>query len=94
MTDAWSAVAWAAEKRLTVKQQAILRYICDAITRIGYAPSIREIGDAVDLSSTDSVYKQLRTLERKGFIRRDSKRARTIVVLRPEPEQEPEVAAS
>ena len=46
----------------------------------GYPPSIREIGDAVGLTSTSSVAHQLRTLERKGFLRRDPNRPRAVDV--------------
>ena len=46
----------------------------------GYPPSIREIGDAVGLNSTSSVAHQLRTLERKGYLRRDPNRPRAVDV--------------
>ena len=46
----------------------------------GYPPSIREIGDAVGLTSTSSVAHQLRTLERKGFLRRENNRPRAVNV--------------
>lgn len=46
----------------------------------GYPPSIREIGDAVGLTSTSSVAHQLRTLERKGYLRRDPNRPRAVDV--------------
>lgn len=46
----------------------------------GYPPSIREIGDAVGLTSTSSVAHQLRTLERKGYLRRDANRPRAVDV--------------
>ena len=50
------------------------------MTNRGYPPSIREIGDAVGLTSTSSVAHQLRTLERKGFLRRDPNRPRAVDV--------------
>lgn len=45
--------------------QFIVKYMCD----VGYAPSIREIGDAVGLMSTSSVYRHLTRLEIKGCIK-------------------------
>jgi repressor LexA len=53
----------------------------------GYPPSMREIGDAVGLASSSSVAHQLRTLESKGFLRRDVNRPRAVEVLLPEPGQ-------
>lgn len=51
-----------------------------SVTSRGYPPSIREIGDAVGLTSTSSVAHQLRTLERKGYLRRDPNRPRAVDV--------------
>ncbi|OLT24350.1 hypothetical protein BJF79_13480 [Actinomadura sp. CNU-125] len=73
---------------LTRRQEAILLVITDGIRRRGYPPSIREIGDAVGLSSTSSVAHQLRQLEGLGRIRRDPYRCRTIELI-PNPEPEP-----
>ena len=51
-----------------------------SVSTRGYPPSIREIGDAVGLTSTSSVAHQLRTLERKGYLRRDPNRPRAVDV--------------
>ena len=51
-----------------------------SVTTRGYPPSIREIGDAVGLTSTSSVAHQLRTLERKGYLRRDPNKPRAVDV--------------
>ncbi len=59
------------ESALTERQRTILQVIRASVTSRGYPPSIREIGDAVGLTSTSSVAHQLRTLERKGYLRRD-----------------------
>ncbi len=59
------------ESSLTERQRTILEVIRASVTSRGYPPSIREIGDAVGLTSTSSVAHQLRTLERKGYLRRD-----------------------
>lgn len=67
-------------RELTVRQQRILHVIRDAVNAQGYPPSIREIGDAVGLTSTSSVHSQLAQLEKKGFIRRDPTKPRAIEV--------------
>lgn len=65
---------------LTERQRTILEVIRASVTSRGYPPSIREIGDAVGLTSTSSVAHQLRTLERKGYLRRDANRPRAVDV--------------
>jgi repressor LexA len=65
---------------LTERQRTILEVIRSSVTTRGYPPSIREIGDAVGLTSTSSVAHQLRTLERKGYLRRDPNRPRAVDV--------------
>src|SRR6516162_10257291 len=65
---------------LTERQRTILNVIRESVTSRGYPPSIREIGDAVGLTSTSSVAHQLRTLERKGYLRRDPNRPRAVDV--------------
>ncbi|MEU1980279.1 transcriptional repressor LexA [Nocardia sp. NPDC019395] len=65
---------------LTVRQRKVLDVIRSSVSTRGYPPSIREIGDAVGLNSTSSVAHQLRTLERKGYLRRDPNRPRAVDV--------------
>ncbi|CRK53112.1 transcriptional repressor of the SOS regulon [Rhodococcus sp. RD6.2] len=65
---------------LTDRQRRVLEVIRESVSERGYPPSIREIGDAVGLTSTSSVAHQLRTLERKGFLRRDPNRPRAVDV--------------
>ena len=65
---------------LTERQRTILEVIRASVVSRGYPPSIREIGDAVGLTSTSSVAHQLRTLERKGYLRRDPNRPRAVDV--------------
>ncbi|MFE1596000.1 transcriptional repressor LexA [Nocardia sp. NPDC058705] len=65
---------------LTVRQRTVLDVIRSSVTERGYPPSIREIGDAVGLTSTSSVAHQLRALERKGYLRRDPNRPRAVNV--------------
>ncbi|OPX08980.1 MULTISPECIES: transcriptional repressor LexA [Mycobacteriaceae] len=68
------------ETVLTERQRTILEVIRSSVMTRGYPPSIREIGDAVGLTSTSSVAHQLRTLERKGYLRRDANRPRAVDV--------------
>jgi repressor LexA len=70
---------------LTPRQRKVLDVIRTAVERRGYPPSMREIGEAVGLTSPSSVAHQLATLERKGFIRRDPNRPRAIEVRVPDP---------
>jgi repressor LexA len=72
--------ARSADSGLTQRQRTILDVIRASVTSRGYPPSIREIGDAVGLTSTSSVAHQLRTLERKGYLRRDPNRPRAVDV--------------
>ncbi|MEU2281622.1 transcriptional repressor LexA [Streptomyces sp. NPDC013178] len=65
-----------AEGELTPRQAAIVSYITERVDRQGYPPSMREIGQAVDLASTSSVAHQLTALERKGVLYRDPHRPR------------------
>ena len=68
---------------LTPRQERVLRCIRDAVEQRGYPPSMREIGEAVGLTSPSSVAHQLNALQRKGHLRRDPNRPRALeVVLR------------
>ena len=69
--------------RLTDRQRSILETIRDSVESRGYPPSMREIGEAVGLTSTSSVKHQLSALEAKGFLRRDPHRPRAIEVVLP-----------
>src|SRR5215203_1691669 len=71
------------EHGLTPRQRRILEVISAAVESRGYPPSIREMGEAVGLASSSSVAHQLRTLEQKGFLRRDPNRPRALEVLLP-----------
>jgi repressor LexA len=69
---------------LTARQQRVLAHIKDSIEMRGYPPSMREIGEAVGLTSSSSVAHQLKTLEEKGFLKRDPNRPRALEVFLPE----------
>jgi len=85
---------------LTWRQRKVLQVIRDSVQKRGYPPSMREIGEAVGLTSTSSVSYQLSTLQAKGYLHRDAGRPRTVEVrlpghpaVRPELEPEEEVTA-
>ena len=68
------------EASLTQRQREVLEVIRKSVRERGYPPSIREIGQAVGLTSTSSVAHQLRTLERRGLLKRDPHRPRAVNV--------------
>ena len=81
---------------LTWRQRKVLQVIRESVQKRGYPPSMREIGEAVGLTSTSSVSYQLSTLQKKGYLHRDVGRPRTVEVrlpghpaVRPEPSREP-----
>jgi repressor LexA len=67
--------------KLSERQQEILIFLRDFIAKNGYPPSVREIGEAVGLSSSSTVHSHLNTLENKGFIRRDPSSARALTII-------------
>lgn len=67
--------------KLSKRQQSIYDYICSYTKEHGYPPSVREIGSAVGLASPSTVHMHLKALEEKGYIKRDSKKPRTIEVV-------------
>ncbi|WP_030237543.1 transcriptional repressor LexA [Streptomyces sp. NRRL S-350] len=64
------------EDGLTDRQRAVIECIRDSVERRGYPPSMREIGQAVGLTSTSSVAHQLTALERKSLVYKDPHRPR------------------
>jgi repressor LexA len=80
---------------LTWRQRKVLQVIRESVQRRGYPPSMREIGEAVGLTSTSSVSYQLSTLQNKGYLRRDAGRPRTVEVRLPgHPAVRPEAEGS
>ena len=72
------------EQQLTDRQAKILDYIRQ-VTRVrSYPPSVREIGEAVGLSSSSTVHNHLNQLERRGLIRRDPSKSRTVQLVQDE----------
>jgi repressor LexA len=66
-----------AGRGLTPRRRQIVDTIDDSVRRNGYAPSMREIGQAVGLASTSSVAYQLDVLEQEGYLSREARRPRT-----------------
>ena len=66
---------------LTERQQQVLDYIREAVVNRGYPPSVREIGEAVGLSSPSTVHSHLNSLVEAGAIRRDPTKPRAIMIL-------------
>ena len=79
---------------LTARQVKVLEVIRSAVATRGYPPSLREIGDAVGLTSPSSVAHQLTALERKGYLRRDPNRPRAIEVVSPDAADSPDSGAT
>jgi repressor LexA len=65
---------------LTGRQRQVLEYIDTEVRHRGYPPSVREIGEAVGLSSSSTVHAHLAALEAKGYLRRDPTKPRAIEV--------------
>lgn len=67
-------------EEVTPRQRRILEYIRRTIHDRGYPPTVREIGEAVGLTSSSSVHAQLTNLQRKGMLKKDAARPRTIEI--------------
>lgn len=69
-------------KKLTPKQKEILKFIEDFIETHSYPPTVREIGQGVNLTSSSSVYAQLNKLETKGYIKKNAVKSRGISLVK------------
>jgi repressor LexA len=68
------------DSELTGKRREILDFIAAELRQRGYPPSVREIGEAVGLTSSSTVHTHLTTLQRQGYLRRDPTKPRAIEV--------------
>jgi repressor LexA len=68
------------DSELTGKRREILDFIAAQLRERGYPPSVREIGEAVGLTSSSTVHTHLTTLQRQGYLRRDPTKPRAIEV--------------
>lgn len=73
---------------LSDRQKQVLEFIRDTVASRGYPPSVREIGDAVGLSSPSSVHAHLNSLVEAGALRRDPSKPRAIVIVDDLPQEE------
>lgn len=64
---------------LTDRQLEVLRFIARQIDEAGYPPTIREIGEALEIRSTNGVNDHLKALERKGYLSRDPAKSRALI---------------
>jgi len=65
---------------ITARQQRILDFIAATVRDRGYPPTVREIGEAVGLTSSSSVHAQLANLERKGLLHKDPTKPRAVTL--------------
>src|SRR3954465_9950230 len=71
---------------ITARQRRILDFIGTTVRERGYPPTVREIGEAVGLTSSSSVHSQLANLERKGLLHKDATKPRAIQIDEPRAE--------
>ena len=77
-------------EELNKREKAILKFIEKQIQAKGYPPSVREIGKAVGLKSTATVHGYIASLQKKGYIKKETQKGRTLKLLKGglEPENE------
>ena len=68
-------------EKLTKRQEDILNFIKEYVVSHGYPPTIREIGQALDLSSPATIHAHLNNLAKKGFIKKDGTKNRAIELM-------------
>jgi len=72
--------------QLTPRQRRILEYISQTVRERGYPPTVREIGEAVGLTSSSSVHAQIANLERRGLLHKDPTKPRAMTLAEPRAE--------
>lgn len=77
---AWAMAEHRTPSKLTARQRGILEVIETSMRERGYPPSVREIGEAVGLTSPSTVHSHLNSLMRMGFLTRDASKPRTLEV--------------
>ena len=58
-------------KKLTEKQEKVLEVIEDFVLANGYSPTIRQLGELLDIANPSAVFKHILSLEKKGYLTRD-----------------------
>lgn len=66
---------------LTIRQAEILNFIQDFFAEKGFPPTVRDIGSHFQMASSSS-FSHLKALEKKGYLRREPHRSRSIEVLK------------
>jgi repressor LexA len=79
----WTSPQDGMRMAITRRQKQVYDFISDFVGRNGYSPSFEEIGDGLGLSSLATVHKHISNLEKKGLLKRDYNRSRSIDVLAP-----------
>lgn len=69
--------------KLTERQKMVWNYVIHTIDKHGYPPTLREIGDHMNIRSTNGVNDHLKALERKGYLKKGNLRARALTPLFP-----------
>jgi repressor LexA len=77
---------------ITARQRRIMDFIRTTVAERGYPPTVREIGEAVGLTSSSSVHAQLANLERRGLLKRDPTKPRAMELPGPSPARAAAVA--
>ena len=67
---------------LNQREKAIVKFIEKQLKKNGYPPSVREIGEAVGLKSTATVHTYIAALERKGYVKKENQKGRTLRLLK------------
>ena len=67
---------------LNRREKAILKFIEKQVKLNGYPPSVREIGKAVGLKSTATVHGYIASLEKKGYVKKESQKGRTLKLIK------------
>lgn len=82
-TTARPAASAAPDGPLTARQRRIVEFISETVRERGYPPTVREIGEAVGLTSSSSVHAQLANLERRGLLTKDPTKPRAMTLAEP-----------
>ena len=69
-------------EQLSKRQQQVYDFIDSYIANKGFGPTVREIGEALNLSSPSTVHVHLKSLEEKGYIQRDPLKSRSISLIK------------
>lgn len=69
-------------EELNIKEKAVFDFIKKQVIKNGYAPTVREICDATGIKSTATVYNHMITLKKKGYIQYETKRSRTLKLIK------------